>query len=51
MSEIFFIVVRTGEDMIKVYIGLHAKYSLFLSDFNETRIFPPMFRRMLRYKI
>jgi len=22
-----------------MYIGLHAKYSLFLSDFNETRIF------------
>jgi len=25
--------------MIKMYIGLHVKYPLFLSDFNETWIF------------
>ena len=26
-------------DMNKMYIGLHVKYSLFLSDFNVTGIF------------
>ena len=32
-----FLFLRTTEgDMIKKYIGLHIKYPLFLSDFNET---------------
>ena len=27
---------RTEQGMIKMYIGLHVKYPLFLSDFNES---------------
>jgi len=32
-------------------IGLHVKYPLFLSDFNETCIFSADFRRTIKYKI
>jgi len=37
-SETFLILRRNGRYMIdkNVYIGLHVKYPLFLSDFNET---------------
>jgi hypothetical protein len=34
-----------------MYKGLHVKYSLFLSDFNETRIFSTGFREILQYQI
>jgi hypothetical protein len=30
----------------KAYIGLHVKYPLFLSDFNETSIFSTIFRKI-----
>ena len=36
MSEIFVILRRTERDLSKMYIGLHGKYPLFLSDVNET---------------
>ena len=35
LSEIFLIFRITESHMIKMYIGLHVKYQLFLSDFNE----------------
>jgi len=35
-SETVRILRRTERDMITNYVGLHVKYPLFLSDFNET---------------
>ena len=35
-SKTFLILSSSERDMIKMYIGLHLKYTLFLSDFNET---------------
>jgi len=34
LSEIFLILRKTERDMIKMIIGLHVKYPLFLSHFN-----------------
>ena len=39
LSEKFLMITRNDRNMIKMYIGLHVKYPLFLSDFNETCIF------------
>jgi hypothetical protein len=34
LPEIFLILKRNGRDIIKMYIGLHVKYPLLLSDIN-----------------
>ena len=36
---------------IYIYIGLHVKYPLFLSDFNYTGIFSKDFRKIFKYQI
>jgi hypothetical protein len=36
LPETFYIKRRNEQGMIKMYIGLHIKYPLFLSDFKET---------------
>jgi hypothetical protein len=36
LSETFLILSRIELDTIKIYIGVHVKYMLFLSDFDET---------------
>jgi len=37
--------------MIKMYIGLHVKYPLYLSDWNEILIFSTGFRKTPKYQI
>jgi hypothetical protein len=44
LSETFLIVMRISEILLKMYIGLHEKYRLFLSDINETWIFRRIFK-------
>jgi len=51
LFETFHFLRRNEWDMIKMYIGLHIKYPLFLSDFNETWIFSKYFRKILKYQI
>jgi hypothetical protein len=37
LSSVSFLILRRNErDMLKMYFGLHKKYQLFMSDFNET---------------
>jgi hypothetical protein len=36
LSSIFLFLIRNERDLIEMYIGLHVKCPLFLSDFNET---------------
>jgi len=49
LSETFPI-PRGGRNVIKMYIFLHVKYLLFLSDFKENLIFSTDFRKTLKYK-
>ena len=50
LSETFLILKRNERDVIKIYIGLHVKYSIFFSGFNETWIFETNFRKILKYQ-
>ena len=50
LSKIFPIPRRTERDTIKMYICLHAEVPLFLSDFNETWIFPTYVREIFNMK-
>ena len=46
LSETFLILRRIQRDTIKMYMGLHVKYPLFLSNFNETSIFSTDFLKI-----
>jgi len=50
LSETFLILRRTERDMIKKYVGIHVKYPLFLSDFNEASILSTDFGKILNIK-
>ena len=45
LSETFPILRRNARDMIKMYTGLHVKYPLFLSDFNDTSVSRKIFEK------
>jgi len=51
LSETFLILNKTERDKIKMYIGLHVKYQLLLSDIDETLIFSTDFRKILKQQI
>jgi hypothetical protein len=48
LYETFIILRRTEEIWSKIYIGLHVKLPLLLSDFNETWNFSTDFRKLLK---
>jgi hypothetical protein len=50
LTETFLLLRGTEKDMIKIYIGLHVKYMLFLSYCNETCIFWTDSRKILKYQ-
>jgi len=51
LSQTFFILRRNERNMIKIFIGLHVKHPVFLSDFIETWIFWTIFRNILKYQV
>jgi hypothetical protein len=44
------LILRRSERMIKNAYGLHVRYVLFFSDFNESWIFSTYFRKILKYQ-
>ena len=48
LPEIFIILRRTKPGMVKLFTGLHVKYPLIMSDFDETFIFATYFRKMFK---
>ena len=51
LVETFLIVRRNEWAIILNVLGLHVKYPLFLSDFNETCILGTDFRKILKHQI
>jgi len=51
VSETVLILRINEQDMIKMYFGLHVRYCLFLSYFNENCMFSTYFLKVLKYQI
>ena len=52
LSETFLILRRFERDtIIDVYLGVHVKYPLFVSDVYETWLFWADFQNVLKYKL
>ena len=51
LSQKLFIVRKLSEIWLQTYVGLHVKYRLFLSGFNENWIYWKYFRKILKYQI
>jgi hypothetical protein len=49
LSKTFFIIIRIWPDIVTNLRKSHVKYLLFMSDFNETWIFPTDFRKTPKY--
>jgi hypothetical protein len=51
--SVTFLILRNFEwhIIINMYIGLHVKYPLFLSDYTESLIFSTDFRKIFKYHI
>jgi hypothetical protein len=50
-SFLFVFILKRNETLLYMYIDLHEKYPLFLSDFNENLIISIDFRKTLEYQI
>jgi hypothetical protein len=50
-SIIFVWNISHSENLLQTYTGLHVKYQLFLSYFDETWIFPTDLQTVIRYEI
>ena len=49
LSETFLILRRTEQDMIKkMFVCLHVKYPLFLSDFKKLEVVLQIFKKVLK---
>ena len=51
LPEIFLALRRIKKDMIKNICWFHVKWPLFLSDFNENRVFMTDFQKIVQYQI
>jgi hypothetical protein len=51
LSEIFLIPRQLKEILLKMYLGLHVKNSLLLTEYTECVFFSTNFQKIMKYKI